>query len=216
MRNTSPSRIAVSALLLPGVSLACAQQAAPATSAKWMLAYQGDGDSDVRTDPRFAALLTRSLPQRQFFVANLTLAKAAAYYMGVGTGRVTLDQGRYAVVSGCVPHMCNEAGGLLWVDTQKASPAVLFTALDPDAGTEVGGTAASNHLWIFGSRLLSADSDRVEALPDDFLQALKDWVSARPISSAIFVEPNGMMIPLLPQPSLHLSQTAHNSSKGSP
>jgi hypothetical protein len=200
------SRLAVPALLLASASLVCSQKATSSTPAtKWLLEYAGDGDADVRRDPRFEALLTRTLPQHQFFVGDMTLAKAAKYYMGVGTGRVTVDHGRYAVVTGCVPHLCNDSGGLLWVDTQSTRPSLLFVALDPDAGTEVQGTASSYHLWIFGNELLSADTNHIGALPDDFLQALNGWVSGRKVTAAIFVEPKGMMIPLLPQPSLHLS-----------
>ena len=208
MKIADTYRIAAAALMIASASCACGQKAAvpkAGVSAKWLLDYQGNGDADVRNDPQFAALLTRALPQRQFFEGNMTLTKAAEYYMGVGTGRVTVDEGRYATVTGCVPHMCNTNEGLLWVDTQSARPQVLFAALDPIAGTQGEGGTTTWHLWIFGSQLLHADFDHVDALPDDFMKQLKDWAGDRPVASAIFVEPSGILIPLLPKESLHLS-----------
>jgi len=222
MRLAGTYRVAVAVLMAAGASLACGQKLAAAKanlSAKWLLDYQGKGDADVRNDPQFAVLLTRTLPQRQFFVTGMTLTKAIEYYVGVGTGRVTVDDGRYATVMGCVPHMCNTNEGLLWVDTQSAQPEVLFAALDPMAGTQGEADTTIWELWIFGSRLLHADFDHVDALPDDFMKQLRDWAGDRPLGAALFVEPNGMIIPLLPEQALHLSPAPGNNNsepKGQP
>jgi hypothetical protein len=182
---------------------------------KFLLEYQGQGDSDVRNDPQFVPLLERALPQRQSFEYGMTLAKTIQYYLGVGSGRVTVDDGRYAVVTGCVPHLCDTSQGFLWVDTQSAPANVLFVAIDPMAGSQAEGSTASYHLWIFGSLLLHADSDHLDALPDDFIKTLQQEVGELPVASATFVEPNGAQIPLLPQQSLHLGQAAQSGQSGS-
>ena len=216
-------RVAVTAAIAAGACSVWGQKTAKGAratlSTKWLLEYQGTGDADVRNDPQFAMLLTRTLPQHQFFIAGMTLTKAAEYYMGVGTGRVTVDDSRYATVTGCVPHMCNTDEGLLWADTQGAQPEVLFAALDPMAGTQGEGNTTIWELWIFGSQLLHADFDHVDALPEDFMKQLQDWAGDRPLGAALFVEPNGIIIPLLPKESLHLSPAAENENsepKGRP
>jgi hypothetical protein len=205
--------------MVAGAGCACGQKVTPAAKptvpVKWLLEYQGEGDADVRNDPQFALLLQRTLPQRQYFESGMSLAKAIQYYLGVGTGRVTVDDGRYAMVTGCVPHMCDTSEGLLWVDTQSAPANVLFAALDPIAGTQVAGSTTTYHLWIFGSQLLHADFDHVDALPDDFVKALQENVGDRPVASVTFVEPSGIMIPLLPKQSLHLSQATEIDQSGS-
>jgi hypothetical protein len=218
MRYCAKSRAIAVALAIVSVSYACGQKpagsATPGSSAQWMLSYQGQGDADVRKDPQFAPLLRSTLPQRQFFESKMTLAAAIQYYLGVGTGRVTVADGRYATVTGCVPHMCDESQGLLWVDTKSAGPNVLFAALDPISGTESEGSTTTYHLWIFGSQLLHADTDHVDALPDDFLKQLHSLVGGRPVSSAVFVEPSNIMVPLLPKQSLHLSVVSSVRNNG--
>jgi hypothetical protein len=211
----------VAALMVAGASCAWAQKKAPAATAsvptKWMLDYQGTGDANVLRDPQFAPLLTRMLPQHQVFEYGMTLTKVIEYYLDVGTGRVTVDEGRYATVTGCVPHLCNTDQGLLWVDTGSATPNVLFAALQPMSGSQVqDDTTTAWELWIFGSQLLDVDFDHVGALPDDFMKRLKDWVGDAPVGSALFVEPNGVVVPLLPKQTLHLSEATENSSKGNP
>ena len=111
--------------------------------------------------------------------------------------------------------MCDTSQGLLWVDTQSAPANVFFVEIDPMAGSQAAGSTASYHLWIFGSLLLHADSDHVDALPDDFIKALQQEVGGVPVASATFVEPNGAQVPLLPQQALHLGQAAQSGQSSS-
>ncbi len=208
----------LSVIVLGGAGCAYGQQAASATkanvSAKFLLEYQGQGDSDVRKDPQFEPLLRGTLPQPKFFAYGLTLMKAIPYYIGVGSGRVTVDDGRYAVVTGCVPHMCDTSEGLLWVDTQSAPPNVLFAAIDPTDDTHPAKTA-TYELWIYGSRQLNADANHGIALPDDFVKQLEDFVGGWTVASATFVEPNSTQISLSPTRLLLLSQPNVSGQPGS-
>jgi len=216
MRICGKGGVLAAALMVAGAGAGCAcgQRAAPpaktpdakaAVSAKFLLEYQSQGNGDVPNDPQFEPLLRRTLPQPKFFGYGLTLMKAIPYYLGVGTGRVTVDDGRYAVVTGCVPHMCDTSQGLLWVDTGSAPPNVLFAAIDPADDSQVAQDSTRYELWIYGSQTLRADA-KVVALPVDFMKQLQDFVGGRAVASATFVEPNSTHISLSPNQSLHLTQ----------
>lgn len=200
--------------LNPGAAKTAPAKAAPKASVpvKFLLEYQGQGDADVRNDPQFMTLLKRTLPQPKFFGYGLTLMKAIPYYIGVGSGRVTVDDGRYAVVTGCVPHMCDTSEGLLWVDTGSAPPEVLFAAIGPVDDTQPASTA-TYELWIYGSKTLDADANHAAPLPADFMKQLDDFAGGRAIASATFVEPNSKQISLSPAQSLHLASSQPDSSR---
>jgi len=222
MSAWSKGRILAAALCVAGAGCACAQKAAPAAktpaakpsvSAKFLLEYQSQGNGDVRKDSQFEPLLRRTLPQSKFFGWGLTLAKGIDTFLNVGTGLVTMDDGRYAVVTGCVAHMCNMDRGLLWVDTQSAPPNVLFVAIDPVDDSQ--GDTGPYEVWIYGSQTLHADGDHLAPLPDDFMKQLEDFAGGPMIASATFVEPDSTHISLSPAQSLHLVPATTSGQPGS-
>lgn len=187
----------------------------PATtrnSSSWLLQYDDSipkwqHGRDVRTDPRFRSLLVQSFPQQAFFwTKQEPLWKVADTFLGVGFGEVKVVDHRYAILRGCVPHMCDEFEGFLWVDTGRQNSTTFFAALTEIQGGNNDGAPSLFHLWIFGNRPLGKDFFSNESLPDEFLYPMQDWIDetgGRHILSAVFVGPDNQMTPLLTQ-SLHL------------
>jgi hypothetical protein len=165
----------------------------------------------VRNDPRFRALLENSFHQHAFFWNGPHLLwKVAEDFLNVGSGGVKVREHRYAIIEGCVPHMCDEEEGFLWVDTKSEKPKAIFAALTAIRGEGIHGSPSLFHLWIFSNSTLRQDHVTNESLPDDFLYPLQDWfdeIGGRDLVSATFVGPNDGMIPLLPS-ALHLAGTS--------
>jgi hypothetical protein len=215
MERFSPIRVAVAALICLGAgTLSCAQTkpAAKTTSAKWLFQYDearpnSINGPDVRNDPRFLGLLEESLRQQTFFWnAHEPLWRGANLFLDVGGGRVTIKKDRYGIISGCVPHRCDEEEGFLWVDTNPTNPEVIFAALTAIPGEGIHASPSLFHLWIFSNHALRQDFVDNEPLPDKFLYPMQDWIDeigGRHIVSVMFVGPDDRMTPLLTQ-SLHL------------
>jgi len=134
----------------------------------------GEGKANlINSDPRFIPLLHSSLPQHQFFWHDhgrfTSLSDLVQTFLGI-PGKAVLEQQRYAVVDGCVPHACN-ARGMLWIDTENTTPALIFVATD-----NVNGGASSDgalvHLWMFSSTKLNW-----QQLPPTFVSSTSEWWS---------------------------------------
>lgn len=201
------------ALGMATLSAAQTQSKNSAASTKWLFSYDDSraysaGTPDVRTDPRFHRLLVQNLHQQAFFWNQpAPVWKVAETFLGVGSGGLKVKEHRYAIIDGCVRHMCPDYEGFLWVDTDPKNDEVLFVALTAIPGEGINGTSPSLfHLWIFGNRNLRQDFVDNESLPDQFLYPMQDWIDktgGRHVVSAMFVGPDGKLIPLLPR-SLHL------------
>jgi hypothetical protein len=237
MRIAAKNGVLAAALVVTGAGCACGQQAAPAAKAsaanapaakkpavkatipvKFLFDYQGEGDANVERDPEFEPLLRKTLPQPKFFWYGTTLAKGIDTYLNVSTGRVTVDDGRYAEFTGCVAHMCDSTRGLLWVDTGSTPPYVLFAAEDQQGDPPTPGGANTDEVYIYGSRQLTADANHAIVFPDDFVKTFHKEMGETTFASATFVEPNGKQISIAQEQSLQLTQAAptSGSTKGTP
>jgi hypothetical protein len=215
MDRLFPIRIAVATLMALGVGTMITAQVKPGAiepSAKWLFRYDESipdptQHSDVRTDPRFRPLLARNFHQQAFYWnTHDPLWKDVFTFLQVGGGKVKVKEHRYAIVSGCVPHMCDTEEGFLWVDTDPRIHDVIFAALTAIPGEGIHGSPSLFHLWIFCNHSLPQDFVE-KSLPDGFLYSMQDWIDeigGRHVVSAMFVGPENKMTPLLPS-ALHLT-----------
>jgi hypothetical protein len=218
MKRLFSIRIAVAALMVLGMGTLITAQMKPspaAPSAKWLFRYDESlpdptHHSDVRTDPRFRPLLEQNFHQQAFYWNKRDpLWKGAYTFLQVGSGKVKVKENRYVIISGCVPHMCPEEVGFLWVDTDSKNSEVIFAALTAIPGEGKHGVPSLFHLWIFCNHSLPQDFVE-KSLPDEFLYSMQDWIGeigGRHVVSAMFVGPENKMTPLLPS-ALHSTGTS--------
>jgi len=168
--------------------------AAPSTGAE-----KGRG-SDIKWDPRFRSLMQSSLHQQQHFWRDhgrfLPIPELVQTFIGV-PGGVVLEQDRYATVTGCVPHDCEDRG-LVWIDTAAKKTTLIFaaTGLVRSGPTD---TETRYHLWLFSSTSLNW-------APQPFIASLARWWSSTShgqiISEKIvlvtLVQPSGETVDLSP------------------
>ena len=216
MKHPLTIRVAAVVLMTVGMgTLSFGQTASKHSfaSTSWLLTYKGTSSSsgngsDIRTEARFHHLLVQSFRQRaDFLEGHPPLWQIIEDYLGVGTGNITIKDDRYAMIDGCVRHVCPDRQEFLWVDTDPKNHTVFFAALDAIQSEGISKESPSLfHLWIFGNHNLRQDGVNNESLPDQFLYPLQDWIDSfgsRHVVSAIFVGPGGKMTPLLTN-SLHL------------
>lgn len=210
--------LALSLWLPTQTSDACASESAMAAAdTAWIRGFAASGavsklatlgrGNELLWNPRFAALLKISFPQKQWFWYDhyrLTpTADVIQTFLGV-IGDAILDDNRYVTVNGCVPHVCDALYGMLWIDTSD-HPALLF------AGTQIVGSNSGEepfHLWLFTSTKLDWTH-----LPAPFLASLQRWsANIGPNGNhlnfvlATLVQPNGVMEDISPAV-LHLGAT---------
>jgi hypothetical protein len=127
----------------------------------------------LNNDPRFVSLLHSSLPQHQFFWHDrgkfTSLPTLVQTFLGV-PDKAVLEEQRYAVISGCVPHDCGDRG-MVWIDTQSTTPALIFVATDHvNGGAPTKGSLV--HLWMFSSTKLNW-----QQFPPSFISSTSQWWS---------------------------------------
>lgn len=179
---------------------------------QWMWAFTRPArPADLRTDPRFTAMLQREFKQPQAaWGDNQRLQDAIPVFL-TKYGTLTTESNRYITLDGCVPRFC-PAHGLLWFDLGTRHPLIIFAAVN--WSTEAHSTdeaAASYDLWLFPNRA-------VEQLPLAFRSAVAHWdarlAAARRlvphIRSAVLVQPDGTPQPVDP------ALTGANSLKPQP
>lgn len=216
MRVFASIRRVSSVLPMFAASLLCFAQEGAQTSklpSRWLLKYDEripfiEQARDVRGDPKYLPLLRENLKQMSYiWNAPQPLWQVAGDFLGVGGGRVKVVGERYAVITGCVPHRCDELEGFLWVDTDAKKPELFFAALEAISGEGTHGPPTPFHLWVFSNRPNSWDFSQNGSLPDAFTYPLQDWfdeIGGRQVVSVMFVSPNGNMTPLLPS-AIHLA-----------
>jgi hypothetical protein len=215
MKRVATTRITAIALIALCAGTLLPAQIKPSAIApgpKWLFQFDESlpdptQNRDVRNDPRFHPLLERNLRQQApFWNPHEPLWHVVETFLQLGGGKVKVKEHRYGIISGCVPHRCDEEEGFLWVDTSPKSSALIFAALTAIPGGGIHGSPSLFHLWIYSNHPLRQDFDNNESLPDEFLYPMQDWideVGGRHVISAMFVGPDSKMIPLLTQ-SLHL------------
>jgi hypothetical protein len=143
---------------------------APATAEN--LNSEAGSENQLNGDPRFIQLLREAFPQKQFFWRDkgrfTPLPELVQEFIGV-PGSALLDEDRYALINGCVPHDCGDRG-FLWVDTQSTGkPLLIFAAtgmVNAEASAEYGGM----HLRLFASRRVNWSQ-----LPPNFKKRFSEW-----------------------------------------
>lgn len=231
MSSHYPSRVLLPALALsvclPGWAAAKhrTEPFAAAQDAAWTREYaapfvtseaastEGIGrESWLNLDPRFAALLRSSFPQKQWFWHDqyrfTSVPELIQEFIGV-PGDAILDNGRYVTVDGGVPHAAFDRG-MLWIDTGQRPALLIFAG----ANLVAGGDNNPYHLWVFSSAKVNWT-----ILPSPFLTSLRRWISIIGAKGyrgtagyhynfvlATFVQPNGEMQDIFPSV-LHLSTT---------
>jgi hypothetical protein len=178
--------------------------AAAQTDASWAREFaspSGQGrENALNGDPRFSAFLGSSLHQQQSFWLDhghfTPVAELVHTFIGV-PGSVLLDENRYVMADGCVPHDCYDRG-MVWIDTAAQPAAVIFVATGLVSGSQ--GNATSEHLWLFSSTTLDWQN-----LPEAFRASLQRWYKTNQMKGydekillVTLVQPNGHMIDVPP------------------
>ncbi len=192
------------------VCTAAAQKANDLPDASWVRDFaspsQGSEkgrENQLNLDPRFHALLQSSLQQHQFFWRDhgrfTPVPDLVQTFIGV-PGSVLLDQNRYVIIDGCVPHDCGDRG-LVWIDIAPAKrPPLIFVATG-DISNGPGDRERQIHLWLFSSTPLN-----FQKMPPQFLSIVSQWwnrtsqgwdVPER-IVLVTLVQPTGEMVDLSP------------------
>jgi uncharacterized protein YecT (DUF1311 family) len=148
-------------LLLP-VAVACARPStatariaqatsvSPATSAAWLLDYEGKSTNALVGDKRIKPLVANRIPR--------ALADDVLGSLGGPPDPVIVAGRRYVSMSACRPHACPEKG-FLWVDTQSS--------------------AALGAHFLDGDLLLGSNGMTAQAMPPAAKRALSDWLSGQ-------------------------------------
>lgn len=173
---------------------------------QWMWQYtqpEPNGNAvTLRTDERFASLLSAAFKQPQAFWGTGVPLSAAIPRFLERYGEVNSRDNRYITVDGCVPSFC-AAHGLLWVDLGLQNPLLVFAAVDWTTQAHTTQEASADYnLWLFTSRQVSAD-----ALPLALTQAISAWDARLAtahrgvphVAHALLVEPDGQPFPLNPE-----------------
>jgi hypothetical protein len=139
----------------------------------WLHEFVGPySGKDIKWDPRFQALITSSLHQRQSIWRDhgKVVSLPDLVQVFIGTPRsVLVDEDRFYTIEGCVPHDCTDKG-MVWIDNASAAkPAVIFIAMS-SVNTAMGEHGDPIHLWLFSSTALNW-----QKLPPNFLLRLNQW-----------------------------------------
>jgi hypothetical protein len=99
-----------------------------------------------------------AFPQRQYFWfdhSQLTAVPALVHqFIGV-PGDALLEDNRYALTTGCVPHECG-GRGFLWIDTEPSDkPLLIFAATGLISSDAAGSGTSLIHLRLFASQKLN-------------------------------------------------------------
>jgi hypothetical protein len=142
----------------------------------WLHEFVGPyAGKDIKWDPRFQALMTASLRQRQSIWRDhgklIPLPDLVQVFIGI-PGSVQIDEDRFYTIDGCMPHVCTQKG-MVWIDSASATqPAVIFVAMS-QVSIAVGEHGVPIHLWLFSSTALNW-----QKLPPNFLMHLYQWWAA--------------------------------------
>lgn len=159
--------------------------------------------NELNWDPRFIQLLKGALPQHQYFWFDhgrfTAVADLVHEFIGV-PGNALLEDSRYAIINGCVPHDCGDRG-FLWIDTESsAKPLLIFAA----TGSISAGTGMSLiHLRLFASQKLNW-----QRFPPEFKDSFARWwnqttqvwtkYSPEQVAMVTLIQPSGEEVDLSP------------------
>jgi hypothetical protein len=172
-RSTAPSDAAWAKIYATDCGAAMKHPCPPSTNGY---------ENEFTGDPRFAPLLTRSLPQRESWWVNgyggvAPVSSIVQEFIGVPKD-LLLDDDRYVTATGCVPHDCLTTG-MLWINTETKPATVIFVGEDLVAGGQKG--ESGYHLYLYTSREITtyyAGKRHIEMFAPQFLKSLARWHDA--------------------------------------